>query len=500
MHLQADWDLDEALRKGSAAWPATSRTKRTLPRHLRPPFGATLRATLLSREGLAGIAWGALVLAAALVAWAPALGGGFRYDDYGNVVRDPATRDAATLLARMPSGVRPLTRLSYFVDHARAGMSPRAFLATNLALHLAVSYLLFALAARRLGSLAAAALAGALFAVQPAHEAAVAYISGRSALLSTALLLAGLLVWDRGADRRPGAAWAAVALFALAALSRETALVFPLLVALWETTRPEAELPLRRRLAPLALPTAAALASLVLLFALSARYRFLAATSLALHDPIPALAENLRALPVALSLWVRPWALAIEHPPPPAGALWTAGGAALALTLGATAFAARRRAPELALAAGWVVVTLLPTHTLLARSEPVTERPLYLAWAGPALFLAPLALAASRRRGSALPATVVIALVGLGVAAAHQRARLWTDEVALWREAVVRAPRSARAWNNLGAACLAAREYPEAAVAYRAALDIDPSFASARAGLAGLALVPADTRQGVEPP
>lgn len=415
-------------------------------------------------------------------------------------MRDPATRDGTALVARLPAGVRPLTRISYFLDHAVAGMAPRVFLATNFALHLAASGLLFALARRRLGSLAAAALAAALFAVQPAHEAAVAYISGRSAVLSAALLLAGLLVWDLGGDRRQRAAWGAVALFALATLARETAVVFPLLVALWESTREPKESGLRQRLAPLGAPTAAALAALVLLFALSARYRSLAATSLALHDPLPALAENLRALPVALSLWVRPRALSIEHPPPPAGVLWTAGGATLALALVATALAARRRAPYLALAAGWVVVTLLPTHTLLARSEPVTERPLYLAWAGPALFLAALALAASRRFGSALPATVAIALVGLGVVAAHQRALLWTDEVALWREAVVRAPRSARAWNNLGAACLAARDYPEAAAAFRAALDLDPSFASARAGLAGLALVSADPRQGVEPP
>lgn len=463
-------------------------------------MGATLRATRLSGERLAGIAWGALVLAAALVAWAPALAGGFRYDDYSNVVRDPATSDGAALLARLPAGVRPLTRISYFLDHAIAGMSPRIFLATNLALHLAASGLLFALARRRLGSLAAAALAAALFAVQPAHEAAVAYISGRSAVLSAPLLLAGLLVWDCGGDRRGRAAWSAVALFALAALARETALVFPLLVALWEATRPEAGGTLRQRLAPLASPAVVVLVALVLLLAQSVRYRSLAATSLALHAPLAALAENLRALPVALSLWARPWALAIEHPPPPTGALWTAGGAALALALAATAIAARLRAPALALAAGWVVVTLLPTHTLLARSEPVTERPLYLAWVGPALLLAAAALAAVRRTGVALPATVALAMVSLGAVAANQRARLWADEVALWREAVARAPRSARAWNNLGAAHLAMRDYGEAAAAFRTALEIDPSFASAHAGLAGLALVPAETRQGVETP
>ena len=439
-------------------------------------------------------------MAVALAAWAPALGGGFRFDDYGNVVHDPATRDGAALLERLPRGVRPLTRLSFFLDHAAGGLAPRAFLATNLALHAAASWLLFALARRRLASSAAGALAGALFAVQPAHEAAVAYVSGRSALLSTALALGGLLVWERAPRRGPGAAWTATALFALAALARETALVFPLLVLLWEATRADGGESLRRRCTPLALPMGVTVVSAALLFALSARYRALAATSLALHDPLGALAENLRALPVALSLWARPAALAIEQPPPPPGAPWLAAGAALALGLAVLASAARKRAPNLALAAGWVVVALLPTHTLLARAEAVTERPLYLAWAGPALLAGAAARALARATRPALPALAAAALVLVAASAAHQRARLWTDEAALWREAVGRAPDSPRAWSNLGAAYLSRRDYTRARAAFRAALALDPGFASARAGVAGLALVAPDPARGGEPP
>jgi tetratricopeptide (TPR) repeat protein len=441
-----------------------------------------------------------LVTAVALAAWVPALAGGFRYDDFRNVVHDPATRDGAALLGRLPHGVRPLTRLSYFLDHAAWGLSPRAFLATNLALHLAASLMLLALVRRRLASLAAGVLAGALFAAQPAGDVAVAYVSGRSAVLSAALLLGGLLVWDRAAGRSARAAWGAVALFALATLARETALVFPLLVLLWEATRPDGGEPLRRRLAPLALPGGVAVAATALLIAVSARYRTLAAVSLAHHDPGGALAENLRALPVALSLWARPGALAIEHPPPPAGAIWIAAGAALALGLIAVAIAARRKTPQLALAAGWILVVLLPTHTLLARSEAVTQRPLYLAWVGPALLAGAAVVALAKRVRPALLATAAAGLVLATTLAAHDRARLWTDDAALWRAAVDRSPGSPRAWNNLGAAYLAARDYPRARASFRVALELDPKFPSARAGLAGLALVAPDLRGGGDPP
>ncbi len=250
---------------------------------------------------------------------------------------------------------------------------------------------------------------------------------------------------------------------------------------------------------------AVTVASAGLLFALSARYRSLATTSLALHDPLGALAENLRALPVALSLWARPGSLSIEHPPPPEGALWIAAGAALALGLTSIAIAARRRAPNLALAAGWVVVALLPTHTLLARAEAVTQRPLYLAWAGPALLAGAAALALARAARPAqlalraLPAVAAVGLVLAAASAAHERARLWTDEASLWRAAVDRAPASPRAWSNLGAAYLGARDYARARAAFRAALEIDPRFASARAGVAGLALVAPEIGGG-DPP
>jgi tetratricopeptide (TPR) repeat protein len=445
-------------------------------------------------------------VAVTIAAWAPALGGGFRYDDYRNVVHDGATHEVGALLERLPVGVRPLTRISYFLDRALWGMAPLGFLATNLALHLTAALLIVSLARRRLGSAAAAALAGALFAVQPAHEAAVAYVSGRSALLSTVLLLGGLLVWDRAGDpaRRGGtdrrAAWGATALFVLAVLARETALVFPLLVLLWEGTRAGEGEPLRRRLAPFALPAALALGVAVTIFSSAARYRSLLATSLALDGPLAALAGNLRALPVALSLWVRPGALAIEHPPAPAGFAWVCLGAALLAGLGAAAVLLRRRAPHAALAAGWVAIALVPTHTFLARAEAVTERPLYFAFVGPALAAGAAALALARRSRPAVPALVAASLVLASGLAAHARARLWTDEAGLWLEVIARAPDSARAWNNLGAAYLARRDYRRARAAFRTALDLDPGFAAARAGLAGLPPELAELRKGDDPP
>ena len=115
----------------------------------------------------------------------PGLGGQFHYDDLANVVMDPATSDPAALAGRLASGFRPLLRLSYAADHQLWGFAPAGFLATNLALHALTVFGVAALARQRLRSETSVALAAAVFALQPAHAAAVALTSGRSTLLAT---------------------------------------------------------------------------------------------------------------------------------------------------------------------------------------------------------------------------------------------------------------------------------------------------------------------------
>ena len=170
------------------------------------------------------------LLAATLLAWAPGLGGQFHYDDLPNVVMDPATSDPAALAGRLANGFRPLVRLSYAADHRLWGFAPAGFLATNLALHALTVLGVAALARRRLRSETSVAFAAAVFALQPAHAAAVAWTSGRSTLLATVLMVAALLAHERATG---SLCWLCVSLLAmtLAVLAKETALVLPVLLA-----------------------------------------------------------------------------------------------------------------------------------------------------------------------------------------------------------------------------------------------------------------------------
>ncbi|MDQ6605389.1 MAG: hypothetical protein M3Z06_02440 [Actinomycetota bacterium] len=84
---------------------------------------------------------------------------------------------------------------------------------------------------RRLTGQRAALLGGLLFAVFPSHGESVAWISGNTDLLAVALGLAALLV---GTGRKPtiGTSLAAAGLVAAAMLSKEIAVVFPVLAAI----------------------------------------------------------------------------------------------------------------------------------------------------------------------------------------------------------------------------------------------------------------------------
>lgn len=420
-----------------------------------------------------------LLVGVSLAAWCLVVRGDFQYDDLPTIVRDPATQHLPAVLGRLVTGVRPLTRISFFLDAALFGLSPAAFLATNLLLHAAAVLLVWALAMARLADARAAFVAGMAFTLQPAHGATIAYASGRSEGLSALLVLAGLLLWER---RRTALS---LGVFAAACLARETAGVFPLLLLVWEATRPatgNGSSPPPNRLG---LAMAAVLASALALSFLSLpRYRTLAAFSLGLRSPLETLLVNGRALPASLSLWVRPWALSVDHAFLPEGSVGASiVGLLLLAALVAAAIHWRRRAPFLSLAVLWSLVCLAPTSSWIARLDFLTEKPLYLAWFGPALLLGSAVQEVRGRVARRAVAIGTAALLSLGAVFSVERAWTWSDPIRLWLDATAKAPRSARCWNNLGMAYFNRELDPLAAAAFRKASLLDPDDSTADANL-----------------
>ena len=181
------------------------------------------------------------VFAISLIALRRALGIYFLSDDF-ILVKFGSEWTAAAFRYSMTHGggdgfFRPLGVCHLCAGCPLGGINPVWWHASSLAIHRANAVLVLFMA-RRLGASAlAAGFAGVLFAVHGIHPEAVVWIAGRFDLLATFFLLAGLLLFTMTGERNRIALHvitvhlAALVCFAAAALSKEAAFVFPLLVA-----------------------------------------------------------------------------------------------------------------------------------------------------------------------------------------------------------------------------------------------------------------------------
>lgn len=439
-------------------------------------------------------AFAPLLLLLSLAPHLPALGAGFSFDDEEFVQQNASIQSlrawADSALGPFPPGdperglFRPLTALSYVLDHNLMGGDPAAFHAANLAWYLLVILLVYRCYLAYLRDPRWALGAALIFSLHPVHCEVVDSVSGRSELLALAFTLGALLLHLKGmglggagpllARRRLLWLAAGALCYALATLSKETGFMLPgalllqaLLVDTAREAEPRAEMPadpgcqgwrgrLRGRLLTLIPFLVVSLLYLPLRwYSLGGRVR-----------PAP---HNL----VSPSLWLRfhlmgktyleylrlmlfPGILQVDHyyqselarEPGPSALSW-AGLIALALTLAlGTSLAvrgqrARRRleleAKDLALAAlgmGLFFCYLAPVSNLIPTGAVMAERFLFSPSLGFLLMVAALVRSRSKMaQGGAGRRVWMVALallLALFAARTALRAAEWKDEVTLW--------------------------------------------------------------------
>ena len=204
-----------------------------------------------------------LAMVAAVIVYTKGLDGPFLFDDHVHITKNRWVKidslsgpDLAqawnSSFSPFPTN-RPLAQLTFGINHALAGLSPWAFKATNLAIHLLTGLLVFGLsrlayravageaADPQRGALLGAATA-AVWLLHPLHVSTVLYTVQRMAQLSSLGLFAALSCYFYGrirlAEGRSGAAWifAALPFAALAFLAKENAALLPLLLLVSEIT------------------------------------------------------------------------------------------------------------------------------------------------------------------------------------------------------------------------------------------------------------------------
>ncbi len=403
------------------------------------------------------MAW--LVLAAA--PWLTGLSHPFLYDDIGLIsensfLAEPANA-AQVLTGRtladpdVVNGRRPVVLATLFLDRGLYGLQPAGWRVTNLAWHLGNAALVAGLL-MRLGAPGGWPLAaGMLFALYPAHVEAVHAPGFRADVLCLFWMLAALhgflsvRRWPRA-----GPVWG-MACAALALLSKETALAFPLLLGLLMVLFPAA-FPPRRLARGVIWGLCAGLSAgfFVLWVALPTDLQAMGGSWNGQSLRFPASIHSLPGIWAhTLGRLIWPWPLNVSPHFAPAGgaASWrVAWGLLLLAGWMGLAFRWRQSRPWVAMGLGWILVLFLPVSNLIPLFHPVADRYLYTLAPGVAIGLAwglwrlPVV---PRWAGLA----VLVTLYAAGVLAAKED---WRSGEALWTAAIVRNPHSATAASWLG--------------------------------------------------
>ena len=200
-----------------------------------------------------------LLVAATLVAYLPALGGQFIWDDdswttnIAGLLRDVSGLGAIWCQPTALQQYYPLTGTTFWLDYHFWGFWPLPYHMENILLH-ALAVLLFWRLLQRL-QMPGAWLAAAIFALHPIMVESVAWITERKNVLSLVLYLGALLAYgrfvlywkeedDSPVSNTPARCWGAhglaFALFLCALLAKATAFSLPaviLLVCWWKRGR-----------------------------------------------------------------------------------------------------------------------------------------------------------------------------------------------------------------------------------------------------------------------
>ncbi|MGA9567130.1 MAG: hypothetical protein WBS19_16525, partial [Candidatus Korobacteraceae bacterium] len=393
---------------------------------------------------------GCLLLALSILPYVNSLRNGFVWDDHQQIVMNPDLRPGADWSHLFSAGVwgylhrgsaasniyyRPLQMATYRSVIALSGVNPFAFHIVNLMFAAASVLLAFGFfwkATRRMGI---AFEGAALFAVHPIHSEAVDWISALPDIGCTLFILASFVLFlfvygESPADSRsatptskPWLLWiASVACFATSLLWKETAVVFPLLIAVYVLLNSHRADNIKRAksAAMLSLPFWIMLAGYLLL-----RFRLLGVIAASQRNwQLTPLQFALTVPYLLMTYW---WKLLVPTPlnayhlfvpiGSPFGLRALAGILFLVAACACVVYAARRK-PLIAFSMVWVFIALIPVTDIYAVGRNVfAERYLYLPSVGFCLLVALLAAEALERvpkqfrKSVAISAAAVVVLI-----------------------------------------------------------------------------------------
>jgi protein O-mannosyl-transferase len=436
---------------------------------------------------LASLLWVTLLYAQAITT------GFSSYDDAPQITQNPALSSlsgtlkyfrtrvsfASDLRGSGESFYRPIFWLSLATDKKLWGLNPVAFHLTNLLLHWMSGLFLFLLLRRLHIPSLSSALTSLLWLSLPINCEAVAWISGRPYCLAACFLLLGMLLAERYLSRPAVKYLVGFCLAAACALfSHEEGVLIISLTLLLIIAKHKV-----KSRAAIMLNSASIITTLLYFWARHAA----SATEVAAKGALA---------PFGLFFWkylgwmVLPIHMSMERSTDTPSAGWSGHALAAWLCL-ALAFAGvivlQRKVPRSLIGFAWMGIGLFPFCGIVFIYQGMAERYTYIASAGLALAVV---IIAKEVQGRLRPLMygLIATWVLWGVYRLETRIPDWSDAAQLYTHSLQATPRSPKLHYNLGAVLEERKEFAPARLEYKAALDLQPNYEPAVAGLGNVYL------------
>jgi protein O-mannosyl-transferase len=412
---------------------------------------------------------------------------------YANTLFSPFNFDDQALLQNIalsgpdrynniwPVQYRHLFYLSFSLNHSLSGLNPFSYHLTNLLFHFLSSVMVLLIAFNTLNNctqlkskdvLGLSLTAALLFALNPLHTETVTYLSGRASGIGGFFFLLALLFFILGSERGrslniPLFYSLALLAFILALLSKETTLIFPLVVILYDLCfmRNESWRPFKNRLFFIYLPLFGLIAAFL---CLTSGMRAMALDWVGKIDLQYGLTQG-RILAYALKLCLFPINLTFDYDFP---SHW-ANSKFIPITIWLVVVFAviknfRRISPAVTFALLWFLITLSPTNSFLPRTDLLSERNLYLPSLGPIFLIAyGFHYLFSRKSEGTLSKQGITLLVALFLILGSlliTRNSVYRTNILLWEDTYKKSPSDLKVLHNLSHFYLEDKRYQQALV------------------------------------
>ena len=434
-----------------------------------------------------------IVLLATAITYLGTLQFEFAFDDFGQILFNPFVKAWRYVPDYFASSVwkhlaptspgnyyRPMFLLLMRINYAIFTNRPLGWHMAAIALHLTVTWLTFVLVRKLTGDFTVAWLAALIFGVHPVHHEVVAWISGMTESLFAIFFVASFLAYLKSLENFKKT-WIALSciFYALALLSKETAIVLPALVFAhaWigrSSGEEENSMGNLRRLGNALIPASYYIP--VAFCYLLQRHKVLSGLGHSISNL--SVTEWLLTLPSILLFYIRHWIFPVRlaesydlFAQPNLNLLHVVLPAVMVSAIGVAVWLIRGRlgAHSVGQATAWIVIPLLPALDIFVfgPQELVHDRYFYVPSIGASLLIAlgVTRLMKSKREIFGQPLHVILSGLALTMCLsllATKASSFWINDYSLFSRAHQIAPLNATAASSLGAEMLARGDLAEA--------------------------------------